>query len=146
MALPHVANPELAFIRSPSRDLQLLASSNVLRPALCGWLLKASDLSPPTTLLGLRLVTREELEVPTKTRIHTCMRMKASLSALGQLAPNSRERLLPMCPWSTCTQLAGAAIANVLEEEVYMKQPPDFFSPTHPEYVCKLDKAIYGLK
>jgi hypothetical protein len=52
----------------------------------------------------------------------------------------------PECPWSTCAQLAGAAIANVLEEEVYMKQPPDFSSPTHPEYVCKLDKAIYGLK
>jgi hypothetical protein len=35
---------------------------------------------------------------------------------------------------------------GVLEEYVYMKQPPGFKDSTHPHYHCKLDKALYGLK
>jgi hypothetical protein len=35
---------------------------------------------------------------------------------------------------------------DVLEEEVYMKQPLGFVDPTHPSYLCRLDKAFYGLK
>ena len=35
---------------------------------------------------------------------------------------------------------------GILEEEVYMKQPPSFESNDAPFLVCKLDKAIYGLK
>jgi histone deacetylase 1/2 len=33
-----------------------------------------------------------------------------------------------------------------LEEEVYMQQPPGFEDHTRPNYVCKLDKALCGLK
>ncbi|GKC59510.1 retrovirus-related pol polyprotein from transposon TNT 1-94, partial [Tanacetum coccineum] len=33
-----------------------------------------------------------------------------------------------------------------LKEEVYVKQPPGFESSEFPDYVCKLDKALYGLK
>ncbi|GJX88601.1 retrovirus-related pol polyprotein from transposon TNT 1-94 [Tanacetum coccineum] len=33
-----------------------------------------------------------------------------------------------------------------LKEEVYVKQPPDFKSSEFPDYVCKLDKALYRLK
>ena len=33
-----------------------------------------------------------------------------------------------------------------LEEEVYMCQPPRFEYKKHPEYVCKLKKALCGLK
>jgi hypothetical protein len=35
---------------------------------------------------------------------------------------------------------------GVLEEEVYMKEPLDFHDASHPGYICKLDKALYGLK
>ncbi|GJU50999.1 retrovirus-related pol polyprotein from transposon TNT 1-94 [Tanacetum coccineum] len=33
-----------------------------------------------------------------------------------------------------------------LKEEVYVKQPPRFESNEFPNHVCKLDKALYGLK
>ncbi|GKE09978.1 retrovirus-related pol polyprotein from transposon TNT 1-94 [Tanacetum coccineum] len=33
-----------------------------------------------------------------------------------------------------------------LKEEVYVKQPPGFESSEFPSHVCKLDKALYGLR
>jgi hypothetical protein len=35
---------------------------------------------------------------------------------------------------------------SVLEEEVYMRQPHGYESSDNPNFVCTLDKAIYGLK
>jgi hypothetical protein len=33
-----------------------------------------------------------------------------------------------------------------MEKEVYMIQPPGFENPNVSDYVCKLDKVLYGLK
>lgn len=35
---------------------------------------------------------------------------------------------------------------GVIDEEVYMRQPLGYKDLAHPEYVCKLSKALYGLR
>jgi hypothetical protein len=39
-----------------------------------------------------------------------------------------------------------AFLNGVIEEEVYVRQPPGFENPKYPNRVYKLSKVLYGLK
>lgn len=42
--------------------------------------------------------------------------------------------------------VCNAFLHGVVEEEVYMKQPLGYKSVSHPHHVCKLNKALFGLR
>jgi hypothetical protein len=55
--------------------------------------------------------------------------------------------LVSFLGWSHCQlDVKNAYLYAKLDDSVYMKQPQGFVNNNHPDYVCHLKKAIYGLK
>ena len=58
--------------------------------------------------------------------------------------------LLALAACKSCklwqVDVKNAFLHGELDKDIYMEQPRGFESKIHPEYVCKLKKAIYGLK
>lgn len=42
--------------------------------------------------------------------------------------------------------VSNAFLHGMIYEDVYMKQPLGYKDSVHPDYVCKLSKALYGLR
>jgi hypothetical protein len=57
------------------------------------------------------------------------------------------ESIVVFIGWSSRQlDVQNVFLHGYLEEEVYMEQPPRYEDRRNPGYVCKLDKAWYGLK
>ncbi|BFG17196.1 hypothetical protein CerSpe_034700 [Prunus speciosa] len=64
---------------------------------------------------------------------HTIVRLILSLAAMNKWCLRQLD-------------VKNAFLLGDLEEEVYMRQPPDFEDSQHPNFVCRLAKSLYGLK
>ena len=42
--------------------------------------------------------------------------------------------------------ISTAFLNGTMDEDVYVRQPPGFVDPEHPNKVWKLNKALYGLR
>lgn len=42
--------------------------------------------------------------------------------------------------------VSNAFLHGIIDEDVYMRQPLGYKDPAHPSFVCKLSKALYGLR
>ncbi|GKF06354.1 retrovirus-related pol polyprotein from transposon TNT 1-94 [Tanacetum coccineum] len=76
-----------------------------------------------------------------KDELGTVIRNKARLDAQGFSQEEGIDYDKTYAPMARIAFLNGK-----LKEEVYVKQPPGFESSKFPDYVCKLDKALYGFK
>ena len=92
-------------------------------------------------------------------------RYKARLVAVGcsqKHGSDYTETFAPVVRWETIRLLFSIALHKqwiidqldvttaflygTIDHEIYMKQPPGHESKDHPNWVCKLNKSIYGLK
>ena len=52
-----------------------------------------------------------------------------------------------ICDWEIHqTDVKTAFLQGELNEEIYMKQPTGYVDKENPDYVCKLNRSIYGLE
>lgn len=96
---------------------------------------------------------------------HSILKLKARLVAMGYsqkkgvdytevFSPTLRLEtlriiysLLAVKKWDgRQVDFKTAFLNGRLDESIYMEQPPGFEDPIHPDYVCKLQRSLYGLK
>jgi hypothetical protein len=96
---------------------------------------------------------------------NSVQKLKALLVAMGYLqvhgidylevfAPTMRLKtlhlilsLLAVWKWKGHqVDFKTAFLNRKLSEPVYMSQPPGFEDPEHPDWVCEVERSIYGLK
>lgn len=118
------------------------------------------SLPPHKTAIGCKWVFRIK-----KNSDGTIARYKARLVAKGFLQQEGvdyQETFSPVAKQPTIRillclvlqqnwvlkqlDISNAFLHGHLEEEVYMVQPPGFINADSPTYVCKLHKALYGVK
>lgn len=154
----------------PKTWKQLLRSPNKLR-----WLKAAEDelaslIGMSTWKLvprpAKRKIIKSKWVFKVKRRVDkSILKLKARLVAMGYtqekgidfdevFAPTTRiETLRLVCSLLAAKKWGGyqidfttAFLNGKLEEAVYMTQPPGFEDPTHPDWVCEVTGALYGLK
>lgn len=42
--------------------------------------------------------------------------------------------------------MSNAFLYGILNEDIFMLQPPGFLDKDHPDHVCRLQRSLYGLK
>ncbi|WVZ49109.1 hypothetical protein U9M48_000490 [Paspalum notatum var. saurae] len=122
------------------------------------------ELVPPKK--GINLIDSRWVFKVKKKADGSVERLKARLVAKGYKQRYGVDYLDTFCPvvktttirvilslaisrgWSMRQiDIQNAFLHGVLEEEVYMKQPPGYCDPDRPsDYICRLKKALYGLK
>ncbi|CAL8162542.1 unnamed protein product [Prunus armeniaca] len=65
---------------------------------------------------------------------------------LNQFIRNDVWYLVPRLAEKNVIDVKTAFLKDILNEEVYVKQPKGFEDPLHPNDVFRLKKALYGLK
>lgn len=113
-----------------------------------------------------RKIIRSKWVFKVKRRVDkSILRLKARLVAMGYsqekgidfdkvFAPTTRiETLCLVCSLLATKKWAGyqidfktAFLNGKLDKPVYMTQPPGFEDPDHPDWVCEVSGALYGLK
>lgn len=113
-----------------------------LQPVSCEWIFK-SKLNADGTLKKrrARLVARgnEQEEGINFVETYSPVVRTATIRSVLHIATINGWNIKQL-------DVENALLHGDLKETVYMKQPPGFEDPEKPHYLCKLRKAIYGLR
>ena len=121
----------------------LVPVPNRKRPVKCKWVYKLKEPVNPDEKprYKARLVAKGYSQIPgiDYTDIYSPVVKHTSIRVLlGLVAANNYE--LEQLDVTT------AFLNGELEEEIFMQQPEGFVVPGKEDYVCKLNKSLYGLK
>lgn len=120
----------------------LVPSHEGQNPINCGWVHKVKlNADGSVNKLKSRLVARGNEQEEWKDYIETFSPVvrTATKKTVLHVAVTKHWKIKQL-------DVQNAFLHGDLKETVYMKQPPGFEDPYKPDYVCKLKKAIYGLK